>query len=880
MQMKSQKHWMLLTNAQSLFYKIDELRALITITKPVFVCVTETWFTPDIDNEVVQIYDYQLFRSDRRDNPSDMRRGGGTIIYASSVISPFNVTLPSDFQKPFGFEYSILGFTESELCFLMCVYVPPNLNAEAFSAIKTYIVDLFDYLLCLSPNANIYLCGDFNRYNFEFMSNLFDLINVVDFPTFGDNTLDKFFCDVNSSDLFSASSAPPLGSANNLHKVVFISKNLTVSLKNNLFQKVYDLRKSNVDAFCKRMASIDWSVIFDFSSVQESVDYFYNKFEEASSSIPVSFVKFGPKTKPWITPVLLDLINKRWSAYRNKNFPLFLHYKLKVKKELKRSKKIWSEKMCSSAKGVWSVVNDIRNKNEHDSASKIASMYPSIDTATESLNRIFSSFFVNSLPVPLYQTAHRERISLCDQNFVLTLLENLRTDKACGSDGMSARLLKAAANSICFPICHIFNTSFVTSCIPDLWKVADVCPIPKCMPVNENQLRPISLLPILAKLYEKSVLKRYRKSLLQCFDKSQFSYRPFSSTTCALLNIQDSVLRLLDNYEVAGVYIVTFDMSHAFDSVPHHLLLSCLSDFDLPDRELFLNWVNNYLTNRKQRVRLFNNVSSVSSVSSGIPQGSVLGPYFFAIFMSTYQPFLNDTCIAKYADDVTLVVPVYKCNLNNMSRVTSEIDFFHSWCDDHGMSVNVHKSKCMSVSFGKNTLSTVPNLQNVMSLKILGVFFNRKLTWSDHLVYISGKLSRRLYVLRILKPLLSHDQLVSVFYAIIRSLYEYACPVFLNPGVAFDTKIMSLCKRAFHIIHGRDCSHCDNCDLMNVQSRRQLLSLRLFTAAVENREHSLHSIVPQRFNRPSGNRLRLPHVRCHRRLKAFVISCALLYNSS
>ena len=128
-----------------------------------------------------------------------------------------------------------------------------------------------------------------------------------------------------------------------MHKIVFVSKNVTVPSQDNFFQKVYDLRKSHVDVFCKRIASFDWSVISGLSSVQQSVDYFYEKFEEALSSVPVNFVKLGPRTKPWITPVLLDLINKRWQAFRVNNIPLYKHYKAKVVKELKKSKKIWSE---------------------------------------------------------------------------------------------------------------------------------------------------------------------------------------------------------------------------------------------------------------------------------------------------------------------------------------------------------------------------------------------------------------------------------------------------------------------------------------------------------------------------------------------------------
>ena len=145
--------------------------------------------------------------------------------------------------------------------------------------------------------------------------------------------------------------------------------------------------------------------------------------------------------------------------------------------------------------------------------------------------------------------------------------------------------------------------------------------------------------------------------MFNSFDDCQFAYKPKSSTVCALLTIQESILKYLDDPDIGGVRVITFDMSHAFDSVSHEILLNRIASLDFSGCVMFNRWLRDYLSNRMQRVRFGESVSSFCDVKSGVPQGSILGPYLFSVFMSTFSAVHPVTVIVKYADDATLVVP-------------------------------------------------------------------------------------------------------------------------------------------------------------------------------------------------------------------------------
>jgi hypothetical protein len=478
-------------------------------------------------------------------------------------------------------------------------------------------------------------------------------------------------------------------------------------------------------------------------------------------------------------------------------------------------------------------------------------------------------------------------IPICnDWNFLVTnyevFSELLRLKKKSGpKSDLPSRLYRSAAISLASPLCTIINESIDNLIMPTAWKNADVTPIPKSLPVNFDDLRPISVLSVPSKMTERFILNNMKPSFYHIMDNSQFAYRCQSSSTCALIEIVDSVAKNLDHKFGAVVAMVTVDFSKAFDQIDHGILLLKLLDYDrkiIPND--FIVWLKSYLTGRTQQVVLNGVQSKLFNITSGVPQGSILGPFLFNIFVSDLKPLNCCTKIVKFADDTTILIPVLKNSIvNDCNLIGNEINNVLTWAHKNNMTINTSKSKILYFRRNSAQNCILPHeffsIKCCSILKLLGVTLNEHLNFKDHFEFVLKKASQRLYFLRILKPYRTKIELWRIYFSIIRSILEYAAPIFMALPKGLSDNIEKLQRRAHRIICGE---HCVTCNIPSLSSRRIIMGTRLFNK-IKNDQHPLIHLVHSLQSTRKSNTLILPQFNCNFYKQSFVIQNILLHNN-
>ena len=551
----------------------------------------------------------------------------------------------------------------------------------------------------------------------------------------------------------------------------------------------------------------------------------------------VKFNKYKHKGKNWITTGILKSIHirdKLYAKYRSYKLtdPLYSIHKLSYTKYnkllntmIKNAKYKYYDneftKYQGNLKKSWQTINEILNRDRKNtqSPSYIFVNNNKISDKQQMADH-FNSYFASigeSLANKIPQTnmsfdkylQHRILTSFSfrtvEPKDVEKIIKKLKPKTSSGSDGISMKLTKLIMIPILPALTILINQSLATGIFPDKMKLAKILPLIKKANVFEiDNYRPISLLSSLSKILEKCVFEQvysyFEENLL--FYGSQYGYRKLHSTEHACVELVDRLMTDLDKGETPICFFL--DLSKAFDTLNHNILLAKLKYYGLDDNAL--KWFKSYLSDRRQYVEIDNVQSCTRPLKTGVPQGSILGPLLFIIYMNDVNSVSKNFEAILYADDTSLnsIIKIFG-NDNPSTIINSELLLIYDWLNANKLSLNIKKTKYMIFRYPQRRANSIPSLniyikgnevERVRTFDFLGVTINETLTWKDHINKTCTKISKVIGIMARCKKFLPSSVLLKIYNSLILSRINYGilCWGFENK------RIYKLQKKAIRII--------------------------------------------------------------------------------